>query len=88
MKKRECSVSNYTASIIKCLLMMKMTILLICALSLQSFATDGFGQDNITLKLENATLRKAFKEIEKQTFFRFFSKTANLFMALRSTEKN
>ncbi len=71
MKKRECSVSNYTASIIKCLLMMKMTILLICALSLQSFATDGFGQDNITLKLENATLRKAFKEIEKQTFFRF-----------------
>jgi TonB-linked SusC/RagA family outer membrane protein len=72
MKKRECSAgSGTTYSIIKYLLMMKMTILLICSLSLQSFATDGFGQDNITLRLDNATLRKAFREIEKQTSFRF-----------------
>src|SRR6266540_2774524 len=72
MKKRECSASHCTTdSIIKYLLMMKMTILLICTLSLQSFATDGFGQDNITLRLDNATLRKAFREIEKQTSFRF-----------------
>src|SRR6266487_2941763 len=72
MKKRECSAGSCTTdSIIKYLLMMKMTILLICSLSLQSFATDGFGQDNITLRLDNATLRKAFREIEKQTSFRF-----------------
>jgi hypothetical protein len=72
MKKRECSASNCAAySIIKYLLMMKLTILLICTLSLQSFATNGFGQDNITLRLDNATLRKAFREIEKQSSFRF-----------------
>jgi len=72
MKKRACSARSCTAdSIIKYLLMMKMTILLICTLSLQSFATDGFGQDNITLRLDNATLRKAFREIERQTSFRF-----------------
>ena len=72
MRKRKCSARSCTAdSIIKCLLMMKMTILLICVLSFQSFANTGFGQDNITLKLDNATLRKAFREIEKQSSFRF-----------------
>jgi TonB-linked SusC/RagA family outer membrane protein len=72
MKKRECSAGSCaTDSIIKYLLMMKMTILVICVFSLQTLANNGFGQDNITLKLENATLRKAFREIEKQTLFRF-----------------
>ncbi|HEY4149455.1 MAG TPA: SusC/RagA family TonB-linked outer membrane protein, partial [Chitinophagaceae bacterium] len=51
--------------------MMKMTILLICAFSLQSIANDGFAQEKITLRLENASLRKAFKTIEKQSSFRF-----------------
>jgi len=56
---------------IKCLLMMKMTILLICAFSIQSIANDGFAQEKITLRLENTSLRKAFKVIEKQSSFRF-----------------
>src|SRR5688572_4689908 len=71
MKKNRCSAACCTASVIKCLLMMKMVILLICFFSLQSIANNGFAQGKITLKLENATLRKAFKAIENQSPFRF-----------------
>ncbi len=60
-----------SASFIKCLLMVKMTVLLICAFSLQSIANDGFAQEKITLRLENASLRKAFKTIESKSSFRF-----------------
>ena len=37
---------------------MKMTVLLICLFSMQSFANNGLAQENITLKLENASLKK------------------------------
>src|SRR5688572_5443027 len=60
-----------SASVIKCLLMMKLTIILICAISLQAIAFDGFGQSKVTLNMENASLKKVFKAIEKQTPFRF-----------------
>ena len=50
---------------------MKMTVLLICLFSMQSLANNGFAQETITLKLENSSLKKAFKTIEKQTSFRF-----------------
>ena len=50
---------------------MKMTVLLICVFSMQSFANPGRAQENITIKLENVSLKKAFKTIEKQTSFRF-----------------
>lgn len=72
MKKNRSSVSVHTAVyLIKCLLMMKIVTLLICVFSLQTIANDGFAQETITLKLENSTLRKAFKVIEKSTSFRF-----------------
>ncbi len=72
MKKNGCGMPfGISASFIKCLLMMKMTTLLICAFSLQSLANDGFAQEKITLRLENVSLRKAFKTIEKQSSFRF-----------------
>jgi TonB-linked SusC/RagA family outer membrane protein len=58
---------------IKCLLMVKFTILLIFAFSLQSFSR-GYGQDNISLKLEKASLKKIFKVIEQQGMFRFVYK--------------
>lgn len=58
---------------IKCLLMMKFTLLLIVAFSLQSFA-NGYGQDNINLRLEKVHLKKVFKEIESQGAFRFVYK--------------
>ncbi len=50
---------------------MKMTVLLICLFSIQSFANNSMAQESITLKLENASLKKAFKTIERQTSFRF-----------------
>src|SRR6266700_6974055 len=72
MKKNGCDMPfGISASFIKCLLMMKMTIWLICSFSLQSLANNGFAQEKITLRLENASLRKAFKVIENQTSFRF-----------------
>lgn len=50
---------------------MKMIVLLICIFSMQSFANNSMAQENITLRLENASLKKAFKTIEKQSTFRF-----------------
>lgn len=71
MKKNGCRVVSCPAPIIKCLLLMKLTVLLICFFSLQSIAHVGFAQEKVTLKLANASLRTAFKIIERQTYFRF-----------------
>ncbi len=68
--------------IIKCLLMMKFTILLLVVLSLQSFGR-GYGQENISLRLEKAHLKKAFKTIEEQGVFRFVYKDEILPKELR-----
>ncbi|WP_276503609.1 TonB-dependent receptor [Terrimonas pollutisoli] len=58
---------------IKCLLMMKFTILLVVVFSFQSFG-NGYGQDNISLNLEKVTFKKVFKAIEQQGVFRFVYK--------------
>lgn len=85
MKKNGLPVSRDMAhQIIKCLLLMKFTILLVVVLSLQSFAR-GYGQDNISLRLEKAHLKKAFKTIEEQGVFRFVYKDEILPKELRIT---
>ena len=71
MKKNGCRAFSCPAPIIKCLLLMKLTVLLICVFSLQSIAHTSFAQEKVTLKLANASLRTAFKIIERQTYFRF-----------------
>jgi TonB-linked SusC/RagA family outer membrane protein len=71
MKKNGCSAFLCATPIIKCLLMIKLTALLICTFSLTTLANNGFAQEKITLKLANASLRTAFKVIERQTYFRF-----------------
>ena len=71
MKKNGCRAFSCLTPVIKCLLLMKMTVLLICFFSLQSIAHVGFAQEKVTLKLANASLRTAFKIIERQTYFRF-----------------
>ena len=71
MKKNGCRVFSCPAPVIKCLLLMKLTVLLICFFSFQSIAHVGFAQEKVTLKLANASLRTAFKIIERQTYFRF-----------------
>ncbi len=74
MKKNGHLVPSGTSRLlIKCLLTMKFTILFVAILSLQSLAR-GYGQDNITLNLEKANLKKAFKAIEDQGVFRFVYK--------------
>src|SRR5688572_24154864 len=71
MKKNGCRALLCLTPVIKCLLLMKMTVLLICFFSLHSMAYNGFAQEKVTLKLANASLRTAFKIIERQTYFRF-----------------
>lgn len=74
MKKNGAGVWPNTSHVfIKCLLMMKFTVLLVFAFSLQSFAR-GYGQDNISLNLEKVHLKKVFKAIEEQGVFRFVYK--------------
>lgn len=58
---------------IKYLLMTKLAILCVLAFSVQSFAR-GYGQGNINLRLEGTQLKKVFKAIEEQGFFRFVYK--------------
>jgi TonB-linked SusC/RagA family outer membrane protein len=71
MKKTGCGVSVDTGRlIIKCLLMTKLAILLIFV---HAFA-NGFGQGNISLRLEKAQLKKVFKTIEEGGFYRFVYK--------------
>src|SRR5690606_34780545 len=85
MKKNGQPVSRDTgALIIKCLLMMKFTILLLVVLSLQSFGR-GYGQETISLHLDKAHLKKAFKTIEEQGVFRFVYKDEILPRDLRIT---
>jgi TonB-linked SusC/RagA family outer membrane protein len=59
--------------LIKYLLMTKLAILCVLAFSFQSFAR-GYGQGNINLRLERTQLKKVFKAIEDQGFFRFVYK--------------
>jgi len=61
-------------TLIKYLMMTKLAILFIVAFSTQTFAKS-YGQDkNISLRLENVQLKKVFKAIENQGFFRFVYK--------------
>src|SRR5882757_1467920 len=74
MKKSGCGVSQDTSRlIIKCLLMTKLAVLLSITLSIQSFA-NGYGQGNISLRLESTPLKKVFRAIEDQGVFRFVYK--------------
>ncbi|HVU54875.1 MAG TPA: SusC/RagA family TonB-linked outer membrane protein [Puia sp.] len=71
MKKTGCGVSVDTGRlIIKCLLMTKLAILLIFV---HAFA-NGYGQGNISLRLEKVQLKKVFKTIEEGGFYRFVYK--------------
>ena len=75
MKKNRRSVLWYaTSPIAKTLLIMKLTIVLTCLFTFQSFAGRLFSQEKISLNLENTSLKKIFKIIESQSTFRFVYK--------------
>ena len=74
MKKTGSGLSgDMRRLIIKRLLMTKLAIFCMFTLSIQSFA-NGYGQGNINLRLERTQLKKVFKAIEDQGFFRFVYK--------------
>ncbi len=56
--------------ILKLLIMSKCILLLVIISSFQSFSK-GFSQDKISVKLNNASLREAFHEIEKKSNYHF-----------------
>src|ERR1700739_2562551 len=74
MQKFGCRAS-YCArgSLIKYLLMTKIVLLLVFAGSLQCFGKS-YGQRSISLRLERVQLKKVFKAIEDQGYFRFVYK--------------
>src|ERR1700761_3269045 len=75
MQKFRCrALFCVRGSLIKYLMMTKLAILFIIAFSTQTFAKS-YGQDkNNSLRLENVQLKKVFKAIENQGFFRFVYK--------------
>lgn len=78
MKKSGCGLSwGRNRLFIKLLLMTKLAILFVFVLSTQTFA-NGYGQDNITLKLEKVPLKRVFRTIEDQGVFRFVYRDAIL----------
>ncbi|MGF2412422.1 MAG: SusC/RagA family TonB-linked outer membrane protein [Ferruginibacter sp.] len=79
MKKNRRSVPWYaTSTVAKTLLIMKLTIVLTCLFTFQSFAGKLYSQEKISLNLENTSLKKVFKIIESQTSFRFVYKDYDL----------
>jgi len=73
MKKNEYGVSSgIRRLLIKCLLMTKMTILLVLIFSTQTFA-HSYGQ-GINLNLERVQIKRVLKSIEDQGNFRFVYK--------------
>lgn len=63
-------VRDYSVPFLKQLLMIKLAFLFVVAMSSQALATT-YGQTNITLTVEKATLKQVFKSIESQGYFRF-----------------
>jgi hypothetical protein len=57
--------------LVKLLLMMKMTAIIICMCSMQSFALIGRAQEKVSLNLKQSSIKKALKAIEKQTSIHF-----------------
>jgi TonB-linked SusC/RagA family outer membrane protein len=58
----------------KYLIIMKLTVLLICVLSVNAIAGPASAQEKISLSIQNTPLKRAFKMIESQTSFRFVYK--------------
>lgn len=70
MKKTKRALTFNTRCVYKMLLLMKFTIALLLATTLQVSAKT-FSQERITIKLESAELKTALKQIEKKSIFRF-----------------
>lgn len=71
MKKLYCRTEPVRLSpLFKVLVMFKCILILVLALSTQAFSK-GFGQEKMDISLKNVSLKKAFKQIEKVSDYRF-----------------
>lgn len=71
MKKLYCCAAPVRLSLFfKCLVMLKCIVFLSLALSTQAFSK-GYGQEKLNLSIKNTSLKKAFKQIEKVSDYRF-----------------
>lgn len=74
MKKNGHGIRLSNARVaIKCILMLKLAIILLFSLTLQSFGR-GFGQEKIKLNLKNVPLKQALRALEAQGSYRFVYK--------------
>src|SRR5689334_12224832 len=78
-----CPASRLT---LKYILMTKLAIILIIGFTIPA-AASSYGQGNITLRLDNATMKEALKAIEDQGTYRFVYKTSVLSREQRVTVK-
>ena len=76
-KNRRAASFDSAMPLLKALLRTKCLIVLLCFLSVQSFAGIN-AQDNITLSLQNVGLTKVFRAIEKQAKYRFVYKNETI----------
>src|ERR1051325_8266650 len=76
-KNRRCISLGSVMPLLKSLLRTKCLMILLCLLSVQSFAGIN-AQDNITLNLQNVSLTKVFRAIEKQAKYRFVYKNETI----------
>lgn len=81
-KKQSMALSKKTTGLLKVLMFMKLSIVFMLLTSLQ-LSANVFSQNNITLKLQSADLKKALLQIEKKSSFRFLYNDE----VLSSTEK-
>jgi len=70
MKKTNVADALYEKSILKVMLLMKLTIVLVL-ISFMQVSANGFSQAKISLKLQSVELRQVFSQIEKKSDCRF-----------------
>ena len=75
-KVTDCRPFAFKKFLLKTVLLMKLSCLLILAASLQ-LSAKSYSQEKVTLNLKTARFEKLFKEIEKQTQFRFVYSNLN-----------
>lgn len=71
MKKIGSNLMRLGSLIFKCIVVMKISIILLLTFTFQAAAYNGYSQERINLSLENATIPYIFKMIENTSDYRF-----------------
>ena len=71
MKKNDCLAAIWPEHAIKCLLLMKLVLILCFFSSFQAFAINSYSQKRINLNVKDATIPSILQSIEKRSDYRF-----------------